>query len=269
MTDSYISLDLETTGLNPKTDKIIEIGAVKVVCGEVQETFSALINPGRQLEERIVELTGISDQMLATAGELSEYFGQLLDFLEDLPFLGHRILFDYSFLKKAAVDRRLTLEKGGIDTLKIARRYLPQLPHRDLTSLCEYYGITHKAHRALGDALATHELYRILYREFGPDSQAEIRTATSCGYAGSSTQETGSTQAGGSTHFLQAAQTADKIWFPQPLHYQVKRDTPATPAQKERLARLLERYRIAPDYEIDALSRSEADRMIDRIRRQG
>lgn len=234
MTDSYISLDLETTGLNPKTDRIIEIGAVKVICGEVQETFSALVNPGRQLEERIVELTGISDQMLATAGELSEHFGQLLDFLEDLPLLGHRILFDYSFLKKAAVDRRLTLEKGGVDTLKIARRYLPELPHRDLASLCDHYGITHKAHRALGDALATHELYRILYREFGSG--------------------------------VQAIQNADPIWLPQPLHYQVKRDTPATPAQKERLARLLERYHMVPDYEIEALSRSEADRIIDRIR---
>lgn len=228
MTDSYISLDLETTGLNPKTDKIIEIGAVRVICGEVQETFSALVNPGRRLEERIVELTGISDQELAGAKELSACFDDLLEFLGDLPLLGHRILFDYSFLKKAAVDRRLKLEKKGIDTLKIARRFLPELPHRDLTSLCRYYGITHKAHRALGDALATHELYRILAGDYYADD--------------------------------------DSIWIPQHLHYQVKRDTPATPAQKERLARLLERYQITPDYEIDKLSRSEADRIIDKIR---
>lgn len=228
MTDSYISLDLETTGLNPKTDKIIEIGAVRVICGEVQETFSALVNPGRRLEERIVELTGISDQELAGAKELSACFDDLLEFLGDLPLLGHRILFDYSFLKKAAVDRRLKLEKKGIDTLKIARRYLPELSHRDLPSLCRYYGITHKAHRALGDALATHELYRILAGDYYADG--------------------------------------DSIWIPQPLHYQVKRDTPATPAQKERLARLLERYQITPDYEIDKLSRSEADRIIDKIR---
>ena len=65
MMRSYVSIDLETTGLNPKTDKIIEIGAVRVVDGERRETFSTLVNPGRRLEPRITELTGLSD------GELS------------------------------------------------------------------------------------------------------------------------------------------------------------------------------------------------------
>ena len=64
MINTYISIDLETTGLNPKQDKIIEIGAVKVEEGKITDTFSQLINPGRRLEERIVELTGITDKDL-------------------------------------------------------------------------------------------------------------------------------------------------------------------------------------------------------------
>ena len=67
MTDTYICIDLETTGLNPKTDKIIEIGAVKVIGGVVKDTFSAFVNPGRLLEERVSELTGITNAQLENA----------------------------------------------------------------------------------------------------------------------------------------------------------------------------------------------------------
>lgn len=226
MVNSYISIDLETTGLNPKTDKIIEIGAVKVVNGIILETFTTLVNPGRRLEERVIELTGIDDHMLEGAPGPEEVLPGLLRFLEELPLLGHRILFDYSFLKKAAVNQKLTLEKSGIDTLKIARRYLTGLEHRTLEYLCEHYEIPHNAHRALGDALATHELYQILARDYFLD---------------------------------------DGIFQPQKLIYNVKRETPVTKAQRERLYRLLEQHKIETEVDVDRLTRSEADRMIDRI----
>ena len=141
MTNSYISIDLETTGLNPKLDKIIEIGGVKVINGKITDTFSTFVSPGIKLKERVVELTGIRDEMLTDAPNMDEVLPKLLAFLEELPLLGHRILFDYSFLKKAAVDRKLIFEKNGLDTLKIARRHLPQLEHRTLEYLCNYYGI--------------------------------------------------------------------------------------------------------------------------------
>lgn len=227
MVNSYISIDLETTGLNPRIDKIIEIGAVKVVNGIVQETFNTFVNPGRRLEKRVIELTGIDDHMLEGAPGPEEVLPGLLCFLEDLPLLGHRILFDYSFLKKAAVNQKLTLDKNGIDTLKIARRYLSGLEHRTLEYLCEHYEISHNAHRALGDALATHELYQILARDYFQE---------------------------------------DGIFQPQKLIYNVKRETPVTKAQKERLYRLLEQHRIEAEVDVDRLTRSEADRMMDRIR---
>lgn len=147
MIDTYVSIDLETTGLNPKLDKIIEIGAIKVVEGQTVDIFSAFLNPGCKLEERIVELTGIHDEQLSGAPCMEEVFPKLEIFLEDLPFVGHRILFDYSFLKKAAVNLKYDFEKNGIDTLKIAQKYLPELEHRNLDYLCGYYQIPHHAHR--------------------------------------------------------------------------------------------------------------------------
>lgn len=227
MTNSYISIDLETTGLNPKLDKIIEIGGVKVVNGKVTDTFSTFVNPGMKLKERVAELTGIRDEILAEAPTMDEVLPGLMAFLEELPLLGHRILFDYSFLKKAAVDRKLSFEKNGLDTLKIARRYLPQLEHRTLAYLCNYYGIGHTAHRALNDAMATHELYQILAKDH-------------C-----------------------AGQ--NDLFCPQKLIFQVKRDTPITKSQKERLYRLLDQHKIVIDANVESMTRSEADRTIDRI----
>ena len=97
MYDTYVSIDLETTGLNPKRDRIIEIGAIRVEQGQIVEEFSTFVDPGRKLEERITELTGIRDEDLADAPQLDEVFPKLLEFMGELPLLGHSILFDYSF----------------------------------------------------------------------------------------------------------------------------------------------------------------------------
>lgn len=227
MLNTYISIDLETTGLNPKRDKIIEIGAVKVVDGSVTDTFETFVNPGRRLEERIVELTGIQDMDLENAPYIEEVLPQLLEFLQDFPLLGHSILFDYSFLKKAAVDLKLSFEKQAVDTLKIARKYLADLEHRNLDYLCEYYQIPHHAHRALADAEATHILYGKLEEQYNKE--------------------------------------ADELFVPAQLYFQVKRDTPATKAQKERLYRLLEQHKINPEVNVEKLTRSEASRLTDKL----
>lgn len=228
MITSYVSIDLETTGLNPKLDKIIEIGAVKVIDGKMRETFHTYINPGRKLEERIIELTGIRQEQVDIAPDIAEVFPALADFLEELPLLGHRILFDYSFLKKAAVNLKSSFEKQGIDTLRIARCFLPQLEHRTLPYLCEYYQIEHDAHRAFADAEATSRLYQILCEEFYKKDESVFR--------------------------------------PLQLHYTVKRDTPATKAQKEQLYRIIEQHKLVMDFDVEKLSRSEASRTIDKIR---
>ncbi|MBO4292104.1 MAG: 3'-5' exonuclease [Lachnospiraceae bacterium] len=227
MIKTFVSIDLETTGLHPKEDRITEIGAIKYQDGAETGRFHSLINPGRKLEERIVQLTGITDEELAQAPHIEKVLPELLEFLGDLPLLGHSILFDYSFLKKAAVDLKLPFEKRGIDTLKIAKKYLAQLEHRNLGFLCGYYRIPLQAHRALWDAEATAILYGKLAEEFYSDEEP--------------------------------------LFFPQPLIFRIKRDTPATKAQKEQLYRLMERHRIQIDRDVEYLTRSEASRITDRI----
>lgn len=227
MINTYISIDLETTGLNPKKDKITEIGAIKVVDGKTVDTFSTLVNPGRKLEQRIIDLTGIQDSELENAPYIEEVIPKLMDFFEDMPLLGHSILFDYSFLKKAAVDQKLPFEKKAIDTLKIARKYLADLEHRNLDYLCAYYQIPHHAHRALADAEATSVLYQKLAELFYAEDEPLFR--------------------------------------PEQMIFKVKRDTPATKAQKERLYRMLEQHRITLDADVEKLTRSEASRLTDKL----
>ncbi len=248
MYHSYISIDVETTGLNPKTDKIIEIGAVKVRRGEEVQVWQSLIRPGRSLPPAIRELTGITDQELEEAPPVREVMESLLDFMEDYPLLGHSVLFDYSFLKKAAVNQGASFEKEGIDTLKIARKYLADLEHRSLGYLCGRYEIPHKAHRALEDARATHLLYGRLCREFEKEGE-------------------------------------EGLFAPSPLRFEVKKEAPATPGQKERLRAMIRlcagmeprggRKRPEgaisrgdlPDLSVDveSLTRNEASRLGDRL----
>ncbi|MDE7019161.1 MAG: 3'-5' exonuclease [Lachnospiraceae bacterium] len=222
--DSYVSLDLETTGLDAKKDKIIEIGALKVRAGKCVARMETLVNPGRKLDERIIELTGIHDEELVEAPAIEEVLPGLLEFIGDDILLGHGILFDYAFVKKAAVNQRLSFEKKGIDTLKLARTFLPELESKSLGFLCKHFGIAHNAHRALADAEATSVLYGKLTAFFDEGHEKEFT--------------------------------------PYQLRYQAKRDTPITIPQKEQLYKLIDRHKIAIDYNLDKLTRSEASRII-------
>ena len=141
--------------------------------------------------------------------------------------VGHRILFDYSFVKKAAVNRSLVFEKEGIDTLKLARKLLPDLESRKLGDLCNYYGIAHRAHRALADAEASSGLYQKLAELF---------------YKGN-----------------------EEAFMPRKLLFEAKKEMPVTKRQKERLYKLLDRHRITIEYQVDKLTKSEADRIMDQI----
>ncbi len=227
--DTYIVIDLETTGLSAKLDKIIEIGAVKFVNGEEAEIFSSYVNSGVKLPERITELTGIVEEDLQDAPEISDLLEELDTFLGDEVLVGHNLLFDFSFLKRAFSFQRRDFNKQGIDTLRIARTCLPQLEHKNLGDLCRYYDISLKAHRAVSDARATGFLFQRLLQEFGEKEELK------------------------------------KCFIPQPLVYQVKKDSPATTPQKELLHKLHSQYNIVPEYDVERLSKSEASRYIDQI----
>lgn len=228
MMTEYIVLDLETTGLNPAKDRILEIGAAKIKDGEIKEQYQTFLDVGMKIPEHITALTGITDAMAKEGKQASEAIPELLAFCGDLPLLGHNILFDYSFVKRAAVNQNLSFEKEGTDTLKIARVLLPELEKRSLEFLCGYYGIdrTH-AHRAIHDALATKSVYERLRTQF-PEAE-------------------------------------EGLFLPKPLVYQVKKQSPITISQKGYLNDLLKYHKMTLDVEIDTLTKNEASRIIDEI----
>ncbi len=143
--------------------------------------------------------------------------------------MGHNILFDYRFLKQCAVNHNITYEKAAADTLKIARKCFPDMASRRLEDLCRYYHISDvQQHRACQDAWMTARLFLCLQQDFG-DRYPEL-------------------------------------FLPKPLQYRVKKQGPLTPAQKRDLIDLISCHKIVPNIEIDSLTKSEASRMIDRIR---
>ena len=228
MTNSYIALDLETTGLEARLDKITEIAALRVVDGRVEERFVTLVNPGRQLGERITVLTGITDDMVKDAPGIDEILDEVLNFTEDLPLLGHQIIFDYGFLVQVAVNQKRKFEKYGVDTLKLCRYLMPGAEKKNLGAACAYFGVHQDtAHRALSDAYAAHDLYQELKRRFGKE-RPELFTA-------------------------------------KMLQYKAKKERTASKRQKEHLQDLLKYHRIDITVEIDHMSGNEISRMIDKI----
>lgn len=175
MIREYVAVDIETTGLRAKEDKIIEIGAIKVVDGKEVAIFDTLVNPGRMIGERSTMVTGITDADVKDAPYIEEIIGEFVRFVGDAPLLGHNLMFDYSFLKRAAVNNKYTFDKTGIDTLKLARKYLEKLESKKLDYLCSYFDIEDENHhRALNDARAAYKLYEILC-EKGADDEKCIK----------------------------------------------------------------------------------------------
>ena len=149
MLKSYIAFDVETTGLNPLENEIIEIGALKVRDGKVAERFMEFIKPTTSISPVITSLTGITNDMVAQARPRCSVVADFLDFCEEDVLIGHNVSFDYSFMKCSAAADGLPFEKMGIDTLKIAQKVLKDLDSKSLGSLCDYYHIENKsAHRA-------------------------------------------------------------------------------------------------------------------------
>ncbi|MGN0382988.1 MAG: PolC-type DNA polymerase III [Eubacterium sp.] len=228
MLRDYTAVDIETTGINPKSDRIIEIGAVKVRDGEVINTFSKLVNPGRELSPFIIQLTGITNAMLKDEEFIESVLPKFCQFCGDDIILGHNIMFDFGFLKQNACNQGIIFEKKAADTLKISRKVLPELESRKLDFLCKYFHLKDENHhRALNDAMASVQLYNLLWEKFGVDFP--------------------------------------EIFDAVQLNYSAKKQTSITPRQKQYLKSLIKYHGIVYNIDIDTLSKSEASRIIDKI----
>lgn len=165
----YVVLDIETTGLKPDRDEIIELSAIKIRNNTVVNEFSRLIKPNHPVSSLITDITGITNKMLKNAPRISEVLPLFLRFVGNDIIIGHNIVkFDRKFIENACSNLKLpAFNNDAIDTLCISRNLNLDTPNNKLTTLTEYFGINHKnAHRALSDCYATYELYEIL-KDFG------------------------------------------------------------------------------------------------------
>lgn len=160
MREVIVALDLETTGLNPDEDDIIEVGAAKFQEGRLLDTFTTLINPGRGVPERITAITGIRTEDLIGQPRFHEVLPRLREFIGTHPIVGHNVDFDLAFLAR----HRLAQANPAIDTYDLASVLLPTAPRYNLNSLTTQLGLeTGNAHRALADAQAAGRLYWLLW----------------------------------------------------------------------------------------------------------
>lgn len=228
----YVALDLETTGLSPCEDKIIEIGAVRFAGGKRVDELSCFVNPQIHIPTRITEITGIDDSMVEGAPHIEEALLELLDFLGELPILGHNIAFDYGFVCQKALDMKLRYHAMGIDTHRISRYVLAGAESRSLESLCSFYNIVEEPrHRAFSDAAAAARLYECLYEE------AQGRADTDFG----------------------------RLFLPVDIAYTAKKASPITPKQLSFLKSLVRQHGVELGRDIESLTKSQASREIDRI----
>lgn len=154
--DTFVVFDLETTGLDIKNDKIIEIGAVKVQNGEITDRFSTFINPCEPISEEIKNLTGIYDDMVENAPIESEILPKFLDFIGDSVLVAHNASFDTGFIKRYVEKQGGHLDNTVVDTVEMARGIFANLVNYKLDTVCEELNVSlENHHRAVNDAEAT------------------------------------------------------------------------------------------------------------------
>ena len=152
----FVVFDIETTGLDPLQDHITEIGAVRIENGRISDRFHSLVNPGVPIPENIVELTGITDEMVKDCPTAGQVIPAFLDFVGDAVLAAHNAPFDMGFIRKKAADINLTVENRVLDTLAVTRRLFPRLKNHKLSSVAGHLKIdAERAHRAVDDALVT------------------------------------------------------------------------------------------------------------------
>jgi DNA polymerase-3 subunit epsilon/ATP-dependent DNA helicase DinG len=160
---SIIALDIETTGLDPNSDAITEIGIVRFSGHRVEAEWTSLVNPGRPIPPAITQLTGISNEMVRNAPPMKALVHEIVDFIGTAPIVGQNIMFDLSFLQRHGV-----LPYNDIlDTYDMASVLLPTASRYNLGALALNLGIPllEDAHRALADARVTHSVFVRLFEK--------------------------------------------------------------------------------------------------------
>ena len=179
-TPNYVIFDLETTGISPNYDEVIEISALKVKGGKVVDEFNTLVNPNRKIPFGATKVNGITNAMVAEASAFSQVLAEFLDFAEGLVLVGHNIArFDMKFIWRDAKQYFGEIPQNNyVDTLQVARKHLPKMEHHRLVDLAEHYGISSEgAHRALNDCYMNQKVYECMVAEMREAHQRRLEEA--------------------------------------------------------------------------------------------
>lgn len=188
---TYISFDLETTGLSAANDRITEIGAVRIVNGEITETFCTFVNPRRPIPAKIVELTGITDQMVQDAPEEEQAIREFLEFCgEDSVLIAHNAPFDTSFVKAAAQRHQLKIPNTYIDTVPMCRAMLPGIKNHKLDTVAKHLKLQEfNHHRASDDATILAHIFLVLISRLKEEQGAKTVNQINTMLAGGDTKK--------------------------------------------------------------------------------
>lgn len=162
--DTYTIIDIETTGLSPVHDEIIELAAIRIEKKEIIDTFSCLTKPSCKISEFISSLTGITNEMLTSAFELGSILPAYLDFIGDNILVGHNIHFDINFIYDNSLKLlNQPLRNDFVDTLRLSRRLMKSLDNHKLSTIAKVFGIDcNHSHRALNDCKTTFNCFEFM-----------------------------------------------------------------------------------------------------------
>ena len=160
---TYCVLDLETTGFSATTEKITEVGIMKIKNGEVIDQFSCFVNPKKHIPQRVTEVTNITDDMVKDAETIEQVFPQILEFIKGSVLVAHNAPFDMGFLKQNAKTLGYEFDYTYLDTLSLAKDLFPDYKKYKLGKIAENLGIkVEVAHRALDDVDTTVKVFHVM-----------------------------------------------------------------------------------------------------------
>lgn len=153
---SYVVFDLETTGLDPTSDRIIEIGAFKIKDGKTTKVFDTLVDPECEISPEAQKISGIDNTMVKNQPKIEAVLPKFFEFIQGGILVAHNAAFDMGFIKANANRMGIDFTWPAFCTLKLARELLPDLERKNLDTLAAHYKLTFEArHRSIGDVKVT------------------------------------------------------------------------------------------------------------------
>lgn len=171
----FCALDLETTGVNPAFDRIVEIGAVRFTTAGVIKEYQKLVNPGISIPENVIRIHGITDGMVSDAPLINDILDEFHEFFKGAILVIQNPRFDLSFIERAFhVRDGRSPELKAIDTVNLAQKHFPALPNHKISTLTSHLGLNLQSHRALDDAIACMSIFNAVIKGRGIQTYGEL-----------------------------------------------------------------------------------------------